>query len=289
VSQDGDLLDRLMLTQRWGILLSLLLLALAAGVIGYLFARALARPFLQLATAASALGRGRFDLDLPHTRVPEARQIGDALRTSAKALEVRIEREQMFAQHASHLLRTPLTSMRLELDDLALDDSLEPEVRRTIQRCVQRIEELDAVAGELVGLARGSTNMPGVDVPLHELATGCAQRWADELAHHDRTLTAAVEGDLDTTYTPGPVEHIHELLLVDVLQRSRGPVRLVYESIDSGALRLRISASEEAHHRNRRKDPASALVRARAVVTALGGRLEGEYHDRGLDIMLPRR
>jgi signal transduction histidine kinase len=288
VSQGRDVVDRILFGQSRGLAIFFGLLGLTAGVVGYLFSRALSQPFRRLADAAGALGRGRFDLDLPKTRVPEVKAIGDALRTSAAQLQSRLEREHSFAEQASHLLRTPLTSLRLELEDLALDEQLAPDVRLTVERCVQRIDELDAVAGELVGSARRPGGR-GVELPLRELASTCAQRWADELAHHDRTLTAAVEGDIETTYTAGPLEHIHELLLVDVLHRSRGSVRLVYEATDGGALRLRISAANGPRNRGRSRGPGSTYVRARAVVTALGGRLEGEYHERGLDIMLPRR
>lgn len=288
VTQSRDVVDRVLFGQRRGTVVFFGLFVGIAGAAGVLVSRGLARPFRKLADAAGALGRGRFDLDLPRTRVPEAREIGDALRTSGAQLQDRLEREHSFAQHASHLLRTPLTSLRLELDDLALDERLGPDVRCAVDRCIQRIDELDAVAGELVGIAQRPGGR-GVEVRLGELATTCAQRWADELAYHDRALTAAVEGDLDTTYTAGPLEHIHELLLVDVLHRSRGSVRLVYRATDGGALKLRISAADGARSRGRSKGPGSNYVRARAVVTALGGRLEGDYHEGGLDIVLPRR
>ncbi|MDH2413932.1 HAMP domain-containing protein [Nocardioides sp. CER19] len=288
VSQSEQVVDDVLFGQSRAIVVFFVLLGLCAGVAGFLIARALSRPFRRLADAAGALGRGRFDLDLPRSRVPEVRAISDALRTSATQLQNRLEQEHAFAEQASHLLRTPLTSLRLELEDLALGDQLGPDIRCTVERCVQRIDELDTVTGELVGIARRPGGR-GVEVPLRELATTCAQRWADELSHHDRTLTAAVDGDLETTYTAGPLEHIHELLLVDVLHRSRGSVRLVYEATDSGALKLRISAADGPTSRGRSKGPGSTYVRARAVVTALGGRLDGEYHERGLDIVLPRR
>jgi len=288
VSQSRDEIGRVLFGPSRGLIVFFGVLGVIAGAVGYLFSRALSRPFRKLADAARALGRGRFDLDLPKTRVPEAKEIGDALRTSAAQLQGRLEQEHAFAEQASHLLRTPLTSLRLELEDLALSGEIGADVRLTIERCVQRIDELDAVTGELVGIARRPGGR-GLELPLRELATTCAQRWADELAHHDRSLTAAVEGDLDTTYTAGPLEHIHELLLVDVLHRSRGSVRLVYEATEGGALKMRISAADGPRSPVRGKGLDSTYLRARAVVTALGGRVQGEYHDRGLDIVLPRR
>ena len=289
VSEDGAVIWELLVSDPWSMVLFLVLLVLIAGVAGFLLARWLAAPFRKLATAAAALGRGRFDLDLPYTRIPEARALGTALRTSAGQLQERIRSEQDFAEHASHVLRTPLTALRLELEDLALQENLPEEVLAAVNRCVMRIETLDTVSGELVQLARRGVLVSGAETALRELATSSAQRWADELAHHHRTLTAAVDGDLETTYTPGPVEHILELLLVDVLHRSRGLVRLAFEATSEGALRIRVQATHAASPRGKPKQPGSTFVRARAVAMALGGRLDGERPEEGLDVLLPRR
>lgn len=289
VSQSADVVRDLLLRHGRGTVLFVLLLALLAGIVGFVMARLLSQPFRQLAAAARSLGRGRFDLDLPRTRIPEAREIADALRSSAGQLQERIAQDHSFAEHASHALRTPLTSLRLELDALALDEHLPADLRPAVERCVQRLDGLDEVAGELVRLARTPSLVAGAALPLRELAAACAQRWADELAQHDRTLTAAVEGDLDTTYTPGPVEHLHDLLLLEVLRRSRGDVRLVHEATEGGALRMRVVVREAVPARGGARAPDVVLDRVRAVVTALGGRLQGADFDGGLEILLPRR
>ncbi|UDY22814.1 histidine kinase dimerization/phospho-acceptor domain-containing protein [Nocardioides sp. Kera G14] len=266
-----------------------LCLVVVAGLAGYVLSLALVSPFLQLARAARALGRGRFDLDLPTSHIPEVQAIGDALRISASQLQDRISQEQSFAEHASHVLRTPLTSLRLELEDLALSDGVPDDVRAAVDRCVQRIESLDVVAGELVQLARHSSLVAGSGIPLRDLAGTCARRWASELAHHDRRLLSEVGGDEEITFTPGPLEHIHELLLVDVLHRSRGDVELRYETTREGALRIHVTTARSASTGGRLRGPGSTFLRARAVVAALGGRLEGDQFDTGIALVIPRR
>jgi len=265
-----------------------LLIAVVAGIVGFIIASALSSPFQRLAVAAAALGRGRFDLELPTTRIPEARAISNALRASAHQLEDRVHRERDFAEHASHVLRTPLTGLRLELEDLTLRDDVPDDVKETAARSLASVEQVGTVAAELVDLTRRGSLMEGSELPLVDLATQLAQRWADRLGARNRTLTAAAEGDLSLSYTPGPVEHVTDLLLADVVRRGTGAVRIIFYGEDGGHLRIRVECE------GRTADPPGddALDRVsqvRTVVEALGGRVTGDHAADGIELLLPRR
>lgn len=286
VTQAGSVLDSLRNRDAGSLGFLILLVGLLAALVGYVMARLLSAPFRQLAGAARQLGRGRFDLDLPRTRIPEARAVSQALLTSAGQLQERLSSEQAFAEHASHVLRSPLTGLRLELEDLVQRDDLPPDVRESATRSVGRIEAMDAVAGDLVALARRGALVAGSEIALRDLATQAAQTWADALAEQDRPLTAAVEGDIETTYTPGPVEHILDLLLADVLKRSQGAVRMVFEADAEGHLSIGVTCDRSRAPSG--PDAAMAITQARAVVTALGGRLTEDTPEQ-LSILLPRR
>jgi len=286
--ESSDVISQLILSDPKSVLILLALVGLLAAFGGYLIARWFSAPFRELAEAADHLSRGRFDLDLPRSSIPEARTIATALKASAGQLQDRLTSEQAFAEHASHVLRTPLTGLRLELEDLATRDDLPADVREAAQRSVGRIESMDAVSGELVQMARRGTLVVGAEVPLRDLATQCAQKWADALAEQDRSLSAAVEGHLEMTYTPGPVEHVLDLLLRDFLKRGDGPVRMVFEADPEGHLKIKLVAAAEST-----LDPGLApevyVTQARAVAAALGGRITGDHPHSGFDILLPRR
>jgi hypothetical protein len=266
-----------------------LLIAVAAGMAGFLIATALSAPFQKLAVAAAALGRGRFDLDLPTTRIPEARSIANALRSSALALEDRVHRERAFAEHTSHVLRTPLTGIRLELEDLSLRDDLPKDAHETVTRCLAKVEEVSAVAAELVEITRRGSLVVGAEVPLSDLSTQLAQRWADRLAARNRALTAAVEGDLTLTYTPGPVEHATDLLLADVVRRGTGAVRIVFNAETEGHLRVTVLCAGRTPESDLGGETMDRMSQVRAVVEALGGRVTGEHPADGIEVLLPRR
>lgn len=285
--QSDERVDDLVGGERGSIALLALLVAIVAAMVGYVVAKLLASPFLKLAVAARQLGRGRFDLELPHTRIPEARAIGQALQTSAGQLQERLASEEAFAQHASHVLRTPLTGLRLDLDDLSMRQDLPEDVRATMAHAVVRIDAMDEIAGELVALSRSNSLVTGADIALRDLGTQCAQAWADALGHYDRAVTAAVEGATDIRFTPGPIEFVLDILLTDVVRRSRGAVRLTFHADAEGHLTIGVSSSGESRTG---QDDDRALAKARAVVAALGGRLKGTHPGGGgLTVWLPRR
>ncbi len=262
------------------------LLAMVAGIMGYFFARSLSNPFRQLATAAAALGRGRFDLDLPKTRVPEARAISMALDSSATQMRDRLEREREFGLLTSHVLRTPLTSLRFRLEELVGDPSLSAESRESALGCLQAVGQINDVAGELVEISGRGVLVAGAALPLRDLATMIAQRWSDVLEADGRELSAAVEGDIELTFTPGPVEQVLDLLLDDVVAHEKGSVRLVFEA-SASRLRVDITCGPYAGRMASAMKPVQE--RAAAVVTALGGRLEQPDDGSLLRVHLPRR
>lgn len=300
LTQSSDVVNGLVAYDISSLIILFGLISVLAGLCGYVISRALSSPFRQLAGAAAALGRGRFDLDLPRTRIPEARAIGQALEASATQIQDRLRREQAFSEHASHVLRTPLTGLRLELEELAIQEGLSEESRAAVGRALASAEEVSVVAGELVELNRRGSLVEGSEIPLRDLAIQCAQRWADELDGRGRTVTAGVEGVLEMTYTPGPVEHVMDLVLVDVMARTQGPVRLLFDGGPGGHLRVKIVAESTNGQSAWPSSPpspfapevgnlAGALLPARRLVEVIGGRLEGHPERSELDLLLPRR
>ena len=267
-----ELIDDLVGDERGSIALILLLAAIVAGWSATSSPRCSPRPSSSSPSPPSSSAAAGSTWSCLATRVPEARAIGQALQTSAGQLQERLANEEAFAQHASHVLRTPLTGLRLDLDDLSMRTDLPEDVPATMAHAVVRIDAMDEVAGELVALSRSNSLVAGADIALRDLGTQCAQSWADALGPYGRVLMAAVEGEIDTRYTPGPIEFVLDILLADVVRRSGGAVRLTFHADEEGHLTIVVTSAGEA-----RTEPGDdrALAKARAVTTALGGRLKG--------------
>lgn len=263
------------------------MLVLLAVVLGALVASRLSRPFVQLAAAANALARGRFDLSLPDTRIEEARAIGVALEGGALQLEQSLRREHDLALRASHELRTPLTALRLELYDLTDSDDASPELVAAADRAAGHVDRLDEAVGALLEETRAHPVVLTAQVPLRLVVTALARRWSDTLDLAGVAFEADLLGDVEIEVTPGPLEQILDDVLLESLVHQGRHVRLVVE----GGQQLRITVAVEAASVAPGDDaPSGPLQRARAVVETVGGRMSGDLTmPTGLVVIVPKR
>ncbi|MET1133602.1 MAG: histidine kinase dimerization/phospho-acceptor domain-containing protein [Aeromicrobium sp.] len=214
------------------ILIGLSLTVVAAGV-GYFLARRLSRPFGELAEAADRLGLGRFDVDPPHYSIPEAEAIGAALRTSSARLGELVRREREFAANASHQLRTPITALRLELEDLSMWPQTPPEVADELNRYLPELDRLSSAIDELLGLARGQRLGDAADIDLGELVSDVVARWKPLVAPDGYTVHQIDRGQVFARVVPGPVVQILDVLIENASTHGVSPVTL--EAKDAGS------------------------------------------------------
>ena len=206
VTRSGDLVGDDIAQALLPLVLIGLLLVVLAGLVGVVIARRLSRPFQELATAARGLGAGDLRPDLPAYRVPEAREISEALRASGAKIDALLEHERTLATHASHELRTPLTALRLELEDLARWPETPESVAAELRRADAELDRLSGAVTSLLDRAREQLTGDAIDLDLDALV-------ADVVARDGRPFTHGTAGALPTHLDPVPVIQVLELLL----------------------------------------------------------------------------
>lgn len=143
------------------------LVTIAAGVLGWLLARRLARPIERLADAAdqvSRTGRLRTSDDRPSSdsagdrrgAPAEVRRLASSFDEMLAALERSQERQHRLVGDAGHELRTPLTTIRTDAEMLRSGRLSAADTRVAADRIVAEVRELGDLADELIELARGS-------------------------------------------------------------------------------------------------------------------------------------
>ena len=80
----------------------------------------------------------------------------DALEQSMSALDASVHAQRQLVADASHELRTPVTSLRTNIEILQQAEDMDPEERRRLlSDVVEQIEELTLLMNDLIDLARG--------------------------------------------------------------------------------------------------------------------------------------
>jgi signal transduction histidine kinase len=259
-------------------------LAVAAGV-AVLLSHRLSLPFRGLAAAAERLGEGAFEGEIPEQRLPEAAAIARALERSEERLVDVIRRERDFASNASHQLRTPLTALRLDLEDL----SMIPEVRAVagaeLQEALTEVDRLTETVSGLLHLARLRSPGESVDLDLDELVEQAAARWRPAAESAGRPLDVDAHGPVPVEAPPAAVLQVLDVLIENALDHGEGKVTVVTDrQEDHGRVQvcddgpgLDEVAAEALFTRRHRGASSSGegigLALAKEVTQALGGRL----------------
>ncbi|PRY23368.1 HAMP domain-containing sensor histidine kinase [Pseudosporangium ferrugineum] len=148
----------------FGMLLIGLFCAGGGALVGRTVARTGLAPIDRLTAAAVRVARTRdLDADIPDEGGGEIRRLIQAINDMLAALRDSRRAQRLLAEDAAHELKTPLTSLRLNVELLirldrrgTLDSALPAESRtRLLNDLGAQVAELSTLAAELTDLARG--------------------------------------------------------------------------------------------------------------------------------------
>ncbi len=226
--------------------IALLIAALAAGIvgigaaIGFVVSGRLARPVRRLSDAAIRLGDGDFTITMPHSRVPELEDAGQAMTATARRLDDLVTRARSFSADASHQLRTPLAGLKASIEtELTFPRTDHTEV---LHEALTDIERLERTIAELLTIAR-STAIGAATTTIAEVLDDLRDVWHGSLARRGRPLRIA-----DATRCPSVnanaamLRHALDVLLDNALHHGAGEVTI---GIEAGPDTVTISVRDE--------------------------------------------
>ena len=161
----------------------------------------------------------------------------DRLQGSRAALDESVRAQRQLVADASHELRTPVTSLRTNIEVLLADPGLDEEEReRLLDDVVEQSEELTGLVGDLIELARG-------DLPLGSVEDTRLDRIVEEALARARRNSPGIHFDADLA--PVIVEGVPERLgravnnLLDNAARHSPPGGTVEVLVDADGVRIR--------------------------------------------------
>ena len=281
ITQSVDAVSRATRRSTLG-LVAIGLLVLGLGLLaGALIAGQIAGPLRRLDAAAAQVAAGDLSVRARVEGSAEQRSLARTFNDMTARLERLVAGQRDFVADASHQLRTPLSGLRLRLEE-ARAATADPDVHEEIDAGLRELDRLAAIITELLVLSQaGEVDAPSQELDLDDAARRAALRWDGSeggrveaveaaagapafcpVADLDRVLDALIENAL--RYGGGDVTVVARAGGIEVLDRGAG---LAGEELD---------AVFERFHRGRagRAGPAGTglgLAIARELARRWGG------------------
>ena len=148
-------------------------------LIGWAVARSVSRPVRALNATATRFARG--DLSVPDDHEasdgpPELRLLADTMADMAHRLQELIDEQRAFVADASHQLRTPLTALRLRLENL--QSRADEPTSAELDAAIDEISRLGALVTDLLQLARADRSRTTQPTDAARLTADRVDTWS---------------------------------------------------------------------------------------------------------------
>jgi signal transduction histidine kinase len=171
-----------------------LLLGLIAGA---LIARKLGGPLRRLEATARQIARGDMDRRAPVEGTTEQRSLARSFNEMTDQVSRALTSQREFVADASHELRTPMTGLRLRVEEARTALTEEGDVesaREELDGSIAEVDRLSHIVDELLLLSRaGAPDAPPDDLDLGVAASAAVGRWSAAAQTRGVALRAEVD------------------------------------------------------------------------------------------------
>jgi signal transduction histidine kinase len=213
--------------------------------IGWTIARSVTRPLRHLNAEAARFATGDLTTTEPDPGAPpEIAALGATMNTMAQRLERLLAEHREFVADASHQLRTPLTALRLRLENLQSAAST-PDEADDLGAAIDETTRLAGLVGDLLQFARAEETTAPETVDLVPLAADRVDTWSALADVADVILDfTAPRSPVFARAVPGGVEQILDNLIDNAITAAPPGTR-VSVSVVRGRVDHRFTISDE--------------------------------------------
>lgn len=154
VSPVDEMMDSLTGVQRQ-LLTIFVLVAVVALVAALFFSQVLTKPIIRLTRTIQKMGKGDLSVRVPVKGSGELRNLAASYNLMAEQLESLDKSRNQFVSNASHELKTPLTTMKILLENLIYQPDMPSELRgEFLSDMNHEIDRLTSIVTDLLTLTR---------------------------------------------------------------------------------------------------------------------------------------
>ncbi|HET8758690.1 MAG TPA: HAMP domain-containing sensor histidine kinase [Solirubrobacteraceae bacterium] len=204
-------------------LIAIGLLVLVLGLLaGALIARQVAGPVHRLDDAVHRFAGGDLSARARVEGSAEQRRLARTFNDMTARIERLVASQREFIADASHQLRTPLSGLRLRLEEARAATS-DPDAHTEIDAGLAELDRLSAIISELLVLSQaGEVDAPPEHVDLEDAAHRAAARWDGTGGGRVRADGVAAEGFCP----PADLDRVLDALVENALHYGNGEVML---------------------------------------------------------------
>ena len=214
-------------------------------LVGWAIARSVTRPVRRLTDFAARYDDGDLStapIEDMRDAPAELRVLADTMRAMVSRLAALLAEQRSFVADASHQLRTPLTALRLRLENLQTRGTV-PDAE--LEAAIAETERLAGLVSDLLQLARADEHRPPVVVDLARVTADRVDTWSAmaDVAHATLKLRGAASPVLIRA-VPGAVEQILDNTLDNALHAAPAGSTITI-ALDREGPRCRLTISDQ--------------------------------------------
>lgn len=241
VTQSTESEQRAVLDSIWG-LIGVGLIVLAIGLIAALVvARSLATPLREMTASAERIAAGDLDERVPPTGSTEQRALARAFNAMTERLSAALRSQRRFVADASHQLRTPLTGVRLRLEEALAELPAGPGSKAAsaeIDAATAEVDRLAEIVNEMLALSRvGERRAEPEPVLPSVLAEEAVARWGADARQKEIAIRVEGSAPEPVICPPGDAAQVLDVLVENAIRYAPGGSQIRI-AVEPGRLRV---------------------------------------------------